>query len=164
MQDMSHLISIGIGEFGVGKSPTVLETISLGSCVGIVLFDPFVKVGGLAHIMLPESTATKNKSNPAKYADTALELMIAEMVYKGAIKERMLAKIAGGACMFALLNLDTMITIGDRNIKAVKENLAKHKIPLLAEDTGKNHGRTVHFYTETGKFMIKSVKFGIKEI
>jgi chemotaxis protein CheD len=161
---MSHLISIGIGEFGVGKSPTVLETVSLGSCVGIVLFDPFVKVGGLAHIMLPDSNLTKNINNPAKYADTALDLMIGQMVNRGAVKERMLAKIAGGACMFALLNLDTLITIGDRNVKAVKENLSRHKIPLLAEDTGKNHGRTVHFYTETGKFTIKSVRFGIKEI
>jgi chemotaxis protein CheD len=160
----NHIISVGIGDFGVTKSPTILETVSLGSCVGIALYDPFVRVGGLAHIMLPDSTQSKNVTSPGKYADTAITLMIADMLSKGAMKERMVAKIAGGACMFALLNLDPLITIGDRNIKAVKEHLAKLTIPIVAEDTGKNHGRTVHLFTENGRMTVRSVKFGIKEI
>jgi chemotaxis protein CheD len=66
--------------------------------------------------------------------------------------------------MFALLNLDPLITIGDRNVKAVKEHLQKYKIRLVAEDTGKNHGRTIYLHTDTGRFVIKSVRCGIKEI
>jgi chemotaxis protein CheD len=162
--ETDHIINVGIGEFGVARDPQVLESVSLGSCVGIALYDPITKIGGLAHIMLPDSTVSKIVTNPAKYADTALELMIPAMLRMGAVKERLVAKIAGGACMFALLNLDPLITIGDRNVKAVKEHLQKYKIRLVAEDTGKNHGRTIYLHTDTGRFVIKSVRCGIKEI
>jgi chemotaxis protein CheD len=161
---MNHIISVGIGDLGVAKSPTILETVSLGSCVGIVLYDPISKVGGLAHIMLPDSKLSKHQTSPSKFADTAIVLMIQEMQKLGAQKNRLHAKIAGGACMFALLNLDPLVTIGERNIKAVKEILWKEKIPLLAEETGKNFGRTIHFFTETGKVHVRSVKYGVKEI
>lgn len=164
LDEANHIISVGIGDFAVTKSPMILETVSLGSCVGIVLFDPIAKVGGLAHIMLPDSTQMKTMSNPAKYADTATTLMLDQMLKIGAVKERIIAKIAGGACMFALLNLDPLITIGDRNIKAVKEKLAKLRIPIMGEDTGQNHGRTLHLFTETGKVTVRSVKYGIKAI
>ena len=92
-----ELINVGIADHGVARTPYILRTI-LGSCVGICLFDPGTKVGGLSHIMLP--TSKKIPTNLKKYADTAIPLMLDEMMRIGAERENIIAKITGGATMF----------------------------------------------------------------
>ena len=157
---MSNL-TIGIGDLKVCKAPDVLVTYALGSCVGICLLDSTARVGGLSHIMLPDSTAGVNgASAPMRFADTAIPLLIKEMEKLGASRGRLRAKIAGGATMFAIAN--DKFNIGDRNVAKVKAMLAKERIPILAEDTGADYGRTLFFYPETGVMEIRAAARGTK--
>ena len=157
---MSNL-TIGIGDLKVCKAPDILVTYALGSCVGICLLDSTARVGGLSHIMLPDSTAGVNgASAPMRFADTAIPLLIKEMEKLGASRGRLRAKIAGGATMFAIAN--DKFNIGDRNVAKVKAMLASERIPILAEDTGADYGRTLFFYPETGVMEIRAATRGTK--
>ena len=150
-------IKVGMADLKVCVSPDSITTLGLGSCVGIALRDPVTKIGGLAHIMLPDSTTIRNNSNIPKFADTGIEELVRQVTKKGANRNRLVAKIAGGAQMFAFGSTSEAVRVGERNVKAVKAKLAELKIPILAEDTGKNFGRTVIFYPETGDFVIRAV-------
>ncbi len=153
---MSEIIKVGMADLNICKSPDGITTLGLGSCVGIAIRDPIAKVGGLAHIMLPDSTQIANNSNIPKFADTGIEELVRQIVAIGGMKSRFEAKIAGGAQMFAFQNKSDMVRVGERNIEASKKKLKELGIPLLAEDTGLNYGRTVVFYPETGEFLIRS--------
>ena len=150
-------IKVGMADLKVCVSPDSITTLGLGSCVGIALRDPVTKIGGLAHIMLPDSTSIRNNSNVPKFADTGIEELVKQVTKKGANRNRLVAKIAGGAQMFAFGSTNEAVRVGERNVKAVKQKLGELKIPILAEDTGKNFGRTVIFYPETGDFVIRAV-------
>lgn len=154
---MSEVIKVGMADLKVCKSPDSITTLGLGSCVGIALRDPVTKIGGLAHIMLPDSTQIRNNSNIPKFADTGIEELVKQMTQQGANPSRLVAKIAGGAQMFAFSGRNELVRVGDRNVEATKKKLAELKIPLLAEDTGLNYGRTVVFFPENGNFLIKAV-------
>ncbi len=155
--------TIGIGDLKACKSPDTLVTYALGSCVGICLLDNQTGVGGLAHIMLPDSTSSSSGSSaPMRFADTAIPMLIREMERLGASRSRLRAKIAGGATMFSIMN--DKFNIGDRNVAQVKATLAKERIPILAEDTGANYGRTLFFYPETGVMEIRAAARGIKNL
>ena len=150
-------IKVGMADLKVCVSPDSITTLGLGSCVGIALRDPVTKIGGLAHIMLPDSTSIRNNSNVPKFADTGIEELVRQVTKKGANRNRLVAKIAGGAQMFSFGSTSEAVRVGERNVKAVKAKLAELKIPILAEDTGKNFGRTVIFFPETGDFVIRAV-------
>lgn len=154
---MSNIIKVGMADLKVCKSPDGVTTLGLGSCVGIALRDPLSKVGGLAHIMLPDSTAIKDNTNIPKFADTGIVELVNQIVLAGGSKTRLVAKIAGGAQMFAFQSKSALVKVGERNVMAVKEKLNELNIPILSEDTGENYGRTVIFYPETGDFIIRSV-------
>ena len=154
---MSEIIKVGMADLNVCVAPNGITTLGLGSCVGIALRDPVTKIGGLAHIMLPDSTSIRNNTNIPKFADTGIEELVKQVVAKGASRARLVAKIAGGAQMFAFQTKSDMVRIGERNVEASKKKLRELKIPILAEDTGKNYGRTVIFYPETGDFIIRAV-------
>lgn len=153
-------ITIGIGDLKVCKAPDVLITYALGSCVGVCLLDPAVGVGGLSHIMLPESNAQSAEATPMRFADTALPILIQQMERMGALKSRMKAKIAGGATMFATAS--DKFNIGERNVEAVKKFLSANRIPILAQDTGLDYGRTQLFYPATGAMEIRAAAKGNK--
>ncbi|KUK13932.1 MAG: putative chemoreceptor glutamine deamidase CheD [bacterium 42_11] len=161
---MGQVIRVGIADFNIAKSPDILTTLGLGSCVGVALYDKVAKIGGLAHIMLPDSKQARGGQNPAKFADTAIPLLIEKMERAGASRIRIVAKIAGGAQMFSFSDKNLQLSIGKRNVEAVKLVLAEEKIPLVAEDTGGNFGRSVELHTDTGKFVIRTVGHGIKEL
>ena len=146
------------------KAPDAITTLGLGSCVGIAIRDPITKVGGLAHIMLPDSTQFSGTVNIPKYADTGAKELVSLIVANGGNRTRLVAKIAGGAQMFAFQSKNEMTAVGQRNVEAVKKILAEMKIPILASDTGLNFGRTVEFYPETGDYIIKAVGKGVKTI
>lgn len=164
MSNEVNIIKVGMADLKVGRDPDILTTLGLGSCVGIALYDSTTKIGGLAHIMLPDSTQIKNNSNVAKFADTAIEALINQLLEKGARKNRLVAKIAGGAHMFEFKNMDDSMRIGTRNVSAVIKMLETHNIPIISQDTGSNYGRTVELYTSTGIFRVKTIGHGIKEI
>ena len=157
-------IKVGMADLNVCKAPDMITTLGLGSCIGIAVYDPVVKIGGLAHIMLPDSTQMRNNSNIAKFADTGIEELVKRVIAAGANKRRLVAKIAGGAKMFQVSGLSTIGNVGDRNAQASRIKLKQLGIPLLAEDTGLNYGRTVELYPATGEFYIKAVGKSLKII
>lgn len=155
---MAEIIKVGMADLKTCKAPDGVITLGLGSCVGIALRDPVTGIGGLAHVMLPDSTAIHNgSSNIPKFADTGITQLVKEMVALGAVQSRLVAKLAGGATMFQFATKSDMMQIGQRNVEASKKKLAELKIPILAEDTGANYGRTVTFFPETGDFIIRAV-------
>ena len=153
---MSEIIKVGMADLKACKSPDGVTTLGLGSCVGIAIRDPIAKVGGLAHVMLPDSTQIENNSNKFKFADTGIEELVKQIFALGGNKSRFEAKIAGGAQMFSFQNKSDMVRVGERNVEASKKKLKELGIPLKAEDTGLNNGRTVIFYPENGDFAIRS--------
>ena len=140
---MGNVIKVGMADLNVCVSPDSITTLGLGSCVGIAIRDPVTKIGGLAHV--------------PKFADTGIEELVKRVVARGANRGRLVAKIAGGAQMFAFQTKNDMVRVGERNVEASKRKLAQMKIPVVAQDTGKNYGRTVIFYPETGDFVIRAV-------
>jgi chemotaxis protein CheD len=161
---MSELIKVGMADYKVGRNPYSLISYGLGSCIGIAFYDTVTKIGGLAHIMLPDSTQARSAENPAKFANTALPLMLDEMVKLGAVKSRITAKIAGGAQMFTFANATDVMRVGERNAEAVRMLLKKMDIKILADDTGGNYGRTVELHLDTGIYRVRTIAKGEKEL
>jgi chemotaxis protein CheD len=135
---------IGIGEYRVGSF--AMTTMGLGSCIGLTLYDDTLKVGAMVHIMLPESGGRKDR--PGKYADTAVPMLLKELGALGCRKKSIIAKMAGGACMFEYFG--TNLNIGERNAEKIKALLKEHNIPLVKEDTGGKVGRSVTFLPANG--------------
>ena len=142
---MGEVIKVGMADLKTAKAPNTLTTLGLGSCIGLTLYDPVTKIGGLVHYMLPDSTKLKNNTNIAKFGDTGIRELLRQILALGANQRRLVAKIAGGACMFETSGLSSVGNVG-------------------AEDTGLNYGRTVELDCETGDFRIKSVGKEIKVI
>jgi chemotaxis protein CheD len=146
---------IGIADLAVGKDSDTLVTYALGSCVGIALWDYDKKQGGLVHIMLPSSRENSNPSdNFRKFADTGIQELIQSLALMGSQKQKLVAKIAGGAKMFATNN--SLFNIGERNVEAVKRYLQMMRIPIKGSDTGLDYGRTVFFHVESGMLEVKA--------
>jgi chemotaxis protein CheD len=162
MDSNPEKIIVGIADLVVVHNPAILITIGLGSCVAISLRDPVARFGGLSHILLPSILESKNKNNPMKFADSAIEMAVKMLLQKGCLKNRLEAKIAGGASMFNIGG--NTINIGERNVEAVKKKLNELNIPIIASDTGANYGRTIEFNIATGVMVVKSAFQGIKEI
>jgi chemotaxis protein CheD len=161
---MTEWIKVGMADWKLARSGGVLKTTGLGSCVGLTLYDSTTRIAGMAHIMLPSSEiAREEQFNRAKYADTALPDMLEAMIAEGASRRRLVAKLAGGAQMFAFAGQDTM-RIGPRNVETCKAMLAALDIPLVAEDTGANYGRTIELDSATGILTIRSIQYGTKEL
>jgi chemotaxis protein CheD len=154
---MGQMIKVGMADLKACNAPDNLTTIGLGSCIGIAIYDPVTKISGLAHIMLPDSTQIRNNSNIAKFADTGIQKLYDDMIKMGANKSRLVAKIAGGATMFAGGGAAPTINVGQRNAEASRAKLKELGISLVAEDCGLNFGRTVEIYSENGDFLIKAV-------
>ena len=162
---MGNIIKVGMADLNVCKAPDILITVGLGSCIGLTLYDPIMKIGGMVHYMLPDSRIVANNTNIAKFADTGIPELLKQITRIGANKNRLVAKIAGGAQMFGFTQMTNDIgSIGDRNALAAKEMLRRFNIRLVAEDTGLNFGRTVELHTDTGDFYIKAVKKPVKII
>ena len=161
---MGDVIKVGMADLNIAKAPNSLTTLGLGSCIGLTLYDPVAKVGGLVHYMLPDSTKLKNNENIAKFGDTGIKELLRQVLAAGAVQRRLVAKIAGGARMFEVSGLSAVGNVGERNSEQAKAMLKELKIPLIAEDTGLNYGRTVILDCETGDFVIKAVGKPLKTI
>ena len=144
-------VSIGMGEYRAGSAVEEEWTIyGLGSCVGLILCDPERRVAAMAHVVLPERFPTADE--PAKFADTVVPFLLQEMTCLGARRERIYAQAAGGAHMLALSELPD---IGARNVAMIREQLRRHGIPLVAEQVGGNHGRTLSWDALRGVATVK---------
>ena len=151
-----ELFVVGMGEIVVTASPdAVLSCIGLGSCVAVCAYDRLVKVGGMAHVVLPQHNGLPG-SNYAKYADTAVPLLLKEMNKKGGVKSRLIVKIAGGAQMTVAPGLRDTFKTGEKNLAQIMLVLQREKIALAVADTGGNLGRTVRLYVDTGKVTVKT--------
>ncbi|MFL0251812.1 chemotaxis protein CheD [Clostridium neuense] len=157
-------VRVGIADLNIAFSPGRIITVGLGSCIGIAIYDSKNNLGGLAHIMLPDSTQFSKVTNPYKFADLSVPLLVKKMIENGGQSGNMKAKIAGGASMFNFSDKKMNMDIGNRNSIAVKKVLEEMKIPILGEDVGGNKGRTMIFDTSNGVVQIRTVGLGIKEI
>ncbi|HHW47813.1 MAG TPA: chemotaxis protein CheD [Clostridiaceae bacterium] len=161
---MENIIKVGMADLRSSKHPCIITTLGLGSCVGVALYDRQSKISGLAHIMLPSSMQAKNVTNVAKFADTAIEKLVNDMIKLGANKKNIVAKLAGGAQMFSFENPSEIMRIGERNVLASREKLRELDIPVVSADTGGKHGRTIELHSNDGKLVIRTIGHGIKEI
>ena len=151
---MGEKLVIGIADMKMAKGEGMLVTYALGSCIGICLHDPVLKLGALVHIMLPLNMEAGRK-NPMKYADTGIRETLRLMESKGASRSRITAKIAGGAKMFDV-GSNSLGNIGQRNIESVHANLKKEGIRLLKEDVGGGVARTLLFDVNSGLGCVRS--------
>jgi chemotaxis protein CheD len=156
-----NTVLIVTGELAVGEHPQLLVTPALGSCVGVTLWDAFGRRGGMAHVMLPSPSDSRVQGSTDRFASVAVP-RLAELVAKGPNTRRLVAKIAGGATMFG--GEDGAASIGSRNVAEVKKQLALLRIPLVAEDTGGSHARTIELHLDTGLVVVRSYRYGIKDL
>lgn len=155
---MNEIVKVGMADMQICEPPKGLTTLGLGSCVGVVLYDVKSKISGMVHVMLPDSTKIRNNANRAKFADTGIQDMLEKMLRAGASKEYMVAKIAGGARMFAYGSSNSdLMKVGEKNVEAVKAMLDSLGIKIISEDTGLNYGRTIIFDSTNGNLIIKAV-------
>ena len=149
----SGIVIVGIGDCGLARSPVKIKTFGLGSCVGITLYDRHEKIGGLVHAMLPTINYARIKDNPLKFTDSGIEYLVEEIVRKGSSRKKLEAKLVGGAHMFENRHMN----IGERNVKWARDTLKRLEIPVVAEDTGKNYGRTITLDTSTGDLLVRTI-------
>lgn len=158
MSEISTVVVVGISDLKVVTAPDLIRTSGLGSCVGAVLYDEAKQVAGLAHVLLPDSSLTQQANiNCYKYADTAIPVLIDQLVEKGARKRMLKAKLAGGAQMFHFTSNSDVMRIGPRNAEAIQRELKAHQIPVISSDLGGNAGRTIEFDPVTSKLKIRKV-------
>lgn len=161
---MSEIVKVGMADLNICKAPNIITTLGLGSCIGLALYDPVSKVGGLVHYMLPDSTQMRNNVNIAKFADTGIDELLRRVLRAGAGRNRLVAKMAGGAKMFQVSGVSNVSNIGERNAMAARIKLKQLGIRLMAEDTGLNYGRTVELHCQTGEFYVKAIGKPVKII
>ena len=157
-------IIVGIADMKVTDDQTAsLITYSLGSCIGVALYDPAVKVGGLLHFMLPESKidVSKAQKNPWMFADTGVPLFFKEAYKLGAEKRRLQVKVAGGA---QILDDQGLFNIGKRNYMAVRKLFWMNNVLVSGEEVGGEVNRTVTIELGSGKVWIKTSGEGVKEL
>ncbi len=153
---------VGVAQWAVDRGDAVLVTLALGSCVAVVLYDPVPKVGALLHLLLPSAQMARDRSNPGRFPETAVPLVLAELESAGAERDRLTAWLVGGASMFG--PGAAMIGMGERNVAAARQALAAAHIPVIGEDVLGRHGRSVYFHLEDGRIEVRSVARGTRTL
>lgn len=148
---------VKVAQAAVGGPDDTLVTLGLGSCVAILLHDAEARVGGLAHVLLPEPALSRDQGNASKFATTAVPALVQEMARIGARPGRLKARLVGGAAMFQTLMVPGSLNMGARNIIASRQALEDAGIPVVAEEVGGDYGRSVRFYVGAGKTTVSSV-------
>lgn len=156
---MSLVIRVGMADYKICRPPQKITTLGLGSCLGVVLYDRTTKICGLAHVMLPDSKKISEDFNRMKFVDTCLHDMYQALLARNVLPDNLVAKVAGGAKMFAYDSPNEFLNVGQQNIIAVHKLLREWSIPILSEDVGKYFGRTITFDPANGELLINA--FGI---
>ena len=163
-------IQVAMGEGTVASAPCVVLSSGLGSCVAVILYDARRKIGGLAHIMLPDSrqlqseqSTFRNPQSAFKCADTAIAVLLERLRSRGALRRDIVAKMVGGAQMFSCYE-DSNTGIGEQNITSIRHILRRERIALIGEDTGGHHGRSVEFHLDSGRVIVTAIGKEEREI
>lgn len=157
-------ILVRVADARTGGAGDLLVTLGLGSCVAIILHDPGRQLGGMAHILLPSATLSRERSNPARFPESAVPWLARELAALGAAPDRLRARLVGGAGMFASLSSPGVAQMGERNVQASRDALKAAGIPLVAEDTGSDYGRSVYFDVGAGRVEVRSVQHGVRDL
>jgi len=150
---MNHIVNVG--DLKLGGNGDLLVTHALGSCLGLMVYDPVAKVGALLHAMLPLSSINPQKAqaNPAMFVDTGVPLLFHSLYERGAVKGRLVSKAAG--CGNPMGKNETF-KIGERNYTVLKKLLWKNNVLLEAEDVGGTNSRTIHFNVTSGEVTLST--------
>ena len=149
-------VVVDIAEFAVSNEPdVVLATYALGSCIAVMLHDPYIKAAGMIHYMLPLSSTNpeKAKNKPAMFADTGVPLLFHSMYGLGCKKENLVVKVAGGGQLY---DDQGLFEIGKRNWTVLRRMLWKTNVLVTADDVGGAKSRTVSLEVTTGRCVIRS--------
>lgn len=156
---MGEEIRVKVADWAVARGDAVVSTLGLGSCVAIILYARASRVGGFAHVLLPDESFSRERTNAAKFATTAVPMLLAALEARGA-KGPIVAKLVGGASMFGTLLPAGGVNMGDRNAEAARQALADAGIPIVAEDTGGDFGRSVFLNVADGTVRVRALKRG----
>ena len=148
---------VRVADWAAGRGDETIVTLGLGSCVAIMLHDPTAGAGAMAHILLPSSSLARDTTNLAKFPETAVPFLIEQLRALGADPRRLVAKLAGGASMFAQLMMPGAVQMGERNLVATRNALRAAAIPVAGEAVGGQAGRSVRFFVADGRVEIRSV-------
>jgi chemotaxis protein CheD len=148
---------VRVADWAAGRGDETIVTLGLGSCVAIMLHDPIAAAGAMAHILLPSSSLARDTTNLAKFPETAVPFLIERLRTLGADPRRLVAKLAGGASMFAQLMMPGAVQMGERNLVATRNALRAAAIPIAGEAVGGQAGRSVRFFVADGRVEIRSV-------
>jgi chemotaxis protein CheD len=151
---------VKVSELIVTEAPASLVAVALGSCVAVILHDPVSRIGGMAHVLMPNQSMGRLSGEPGRYAPTAVAAMVERMIARGARAPSIVARLVGGASMFISLTPPGTIQMGDRNVVAAREALHRHGIRLIGEAVGGDFGRTAEFDLETGRIVVTSYQRG----
>lgn len=159
-----NVIEINMAEMKIARAPGKLVTRGLGSCLGITLYDPVKKTGGMAHAMLPDIDKARVRVNPARFVNSAIKKMVEDLERMGSLRIHLIAKIFGGAHMFSFITADSGLNIGQKNIDMADAVFKELGIKVSAQETGGTFGRTIELNLEDGKVWIKTISWGEKVI
>jgi len=151
---MENKVDVKMGEFSIQEAPVIIQSMGIGSCVVVCLYDKKNKIGGLAHIMSPKSEMRED-IKPMRFADKAIKLIVGKMEEKGVRKKDLIVKIVGGASMFA--GTTSILAIGNENILAVRKEFKDLDMNILNEDVGGNRGRSVWFDLSNGDVVVSHI-------
>lgn len=159
---MAEAIMVGMAEIKLTRSPDdILIALGLGSCIAICAYEPHARIAGMAHVVLPESSGIQTSAG--KYADTAIPLLLENLVKQGATAYRIRVAIVGGAQLFGFNGNGVRLEVGTRNAQAVKAALEAAKLSIVATDIGGSAGRTVQL-TGDGRVRVKAIGRGEHEV
>lgn len=156
-------VSVGVAQWAVLCRSGTLHSHGLGSCVAVVLYDAETRTAGLAHVLLPNDTYSRDRSRPAKFANTAVPHLVAEMQRAGAGK-RLTARLVGGSAMFGALLKNSGINMGARNVAAARSALGRVGIVITGEDVGGEVGRTIYVDVADGTVTVSCINRGTREL
>jgi chemotaxis protein CheD len=155
---------VRVAELRTGTADDVLVTVGLGSCVAILLHDAQARVGGMAHVLLPSPSLARLDGNPAKFPQSAVPHLLQLMTAAGARQDRITARLAGGASMFASLAPPGTVQMGERNLVAARQALGSSGVSLVGEAVGGDFGRTVRLRVRDGRVEISTVSHGVQQL
>jgi chemotaxis protein CheD len=157
-------LSVGLAEMKFSRTPgDLIIAHGLGSCVGVALYDKLSRLGGMVHVVLPDSTIQHDNTMPERFADSAIPLLIQKFKMLGGNVSMSFVKICGGSNMFAKANISSL-NIGQRNVEAVIATLQKEGLRPLAQDVGGTNGRTFTLEIGTGRVLSRMIGMQEREI
>lgn len=154
--DLPLVVRVGVGDlYASARAADVLTSYALGSCVGLVVHDAVAKIGGLAHVQLPECRRPQPLDTDGifAYADFAVPELLARVYSMGATRQRLRVVLVGGAL---LADPDAYFQVGRKNILALRRHLWTHGLIPAREDVGGHHWRTLHVHIGSGRILVTS--------